>query len=444
MRFSNPTRLRRMAPGQALIVFALASIPMIAMVGVSVDLGNALLQKRIAQNAADAAALAGARGYSAGNTQSTINTSITNYATSNTGPGGSTTVVSSQWTNSTGTEVGATTASAPSGTSGVKVRTQRTATTAFLRLLNWTTITVEASAAASITSTTTTTAGASLLVLNSSSAGALTLGGNGTILAGSGGAQVNSSSATAINASGNALITTDTASGINVNMTGDCVTAGNARVNGSTNCPATGSVTGAAAIPDPLASMATPTFTTTAYSAVACSGNTALTISPGVYPSISASANCVLTMSPGQYVIKGNLTVSGNAQVLGSGGVFLYVTRGGYPANSGTCGIVTLAGNGAINLVPQSSGTYQNMSLFYDRNCTSTVTISGNASMTGIKGSIYSAGATVSISGNGTMPGQIIADKVNITGNGNITVAGTTSVWTSTTSSASGSVSLSE
>src|SRR5205823_5381541 len=51
----------RREPAQVIVLFAIALIAMLAMVGVAVDGGTLYVQRRTAQNAADAAALAGAR-----------------------------------------------------------------------------------------------------------------------------------------------------------------------------------------------------------------------------------------------------------------------------------------------------------------------------------------------------------------------------------------------
>lgn len=51
----------RRQPAQVIVLFAIALIAMLAMLGVAVDGGTLYVQRRTAQNAADAAALAGAR-----------------------------------------------------------------------------------------------------------------------------------------------------------------------------------------------------------------------------------------------------------------------------------------------------------------------------------------------------------------------------------------------
>jgi Flp pilus assembly protein TadG len=66
-------RLRRREPAQVIVLFAISLIAMLGMVGVALDGGTLYLQRRTAQNAADAAALAGARALQ----QATVNPNTT-------------------------------------------------------------------------------------------------------------------------------------------------------------------------------------------------------------------------------------------------------------------------------------------------------------------------------------------------------------------------------
>src|SRR5437588_843868 len=72
-------------PAQVIVLFAIALIAMLAMVGVAVDGGTLYVQRRTAQNAADAAALAGARALqqAAVSPNSTIPVEICKYILAN-------------------------------------------------------------------------------------------------------------------------------------------------------------------------------------------------------------------------------------------------------------------------------------------------------------------------------------------------------------------------
>ena len=73
------------APGQIIAVFALSIMAMVALLALIFDGGNIYLQRRTAQNAADAAALAGARALqqAIGPSDSTISSEICKYALAN-------------------------------------------------------------------------------------------------------------------------------------------------------------------------------------------------------------------------------------------------------------------------------------------------------------------------------------------------------------------------
>ena len=76
------------------------------------------------------------------------------------------------------------------------------------------------------------------------------------------------------------------------------------------------------------------------------------TIEPGIYSGISVSGNAKLTMASGIYIIEGGgFSVSGHASVTGPG---VLIVNGGalYPSTGGTCGSITLGGNGAVSLSP--------------------------------------------------------------------------------------------
>ncbi len=65
-------------------------------------------------------------------------------------------------------------------------------------------------------------------------------------------------------------------------------------------------ITGAAAVADPLAGLASPsTSGLTNYGAESLSGNSTATIKPGIYSQITVSVNARLTLTAGTYIIEG-------------------------------------------------------------------------------------------------------------------------------------------
>jgi len=253
-------------------------------------------------------------------------------------------------------------------------------------------------------STGTITVGQSIIVLDPSAAGALSLSTNASIKV-AGGVYVDSSSSSALSVSGNAAITASV-----IDVHGGVQKSGNASFS-----PAP--VTGAATVPDPLASLPAPsTSGLTSYGAESLSGNSSATIKPGVYTGITVSGNAKLTMNSGIYIIEGGgFTVSGTASVSGPG-VLIVNAGSSYPNTGGTYGSITLSSAGSYNLSPPTTGTYAGIVIFQSRDNTKALTVSANASA--LTGTIYAPAAQVAESGNAQLNAAIIADTMTIGGNG--------------------------
>jgi hypothetical protein len=251
-----------------------------------------------------------------------------------------------------------------------------------------------------------------LLALNPTKCGSVALSGNGTIDAGTAGIQINSNCSTALTGSGNSSINVTAAT---INDVGGYGLSGNASFSPTP-------ITGAAPLPDPLASLSPPDGSgLSSYGAYSCSGGSA-TINPGIYTSISASSNCNVTMQPGTYIIKGGgISITGGASVSGLG-VFIYNAGSSFPSSGGSFGGISLSGNGSFNLTPQTSGPYAGLLIFQSRDNPQTLTISGNGALAGVHGTVYGPAAPISVTGNGTLPGQFIVDSVSISGNGTLNV----------------------
>jgi hypothetical protein len=252
----------------------------------------------------------------------------------------------------------------------------------------------------------------SLLALNPTKCGAISLSGNGTIDTSAAPLQVDSNCSTALTASGNTSVTVTSA---NIYTVGGYSLSGNATFSPTP-------ITGSQAVADPMASLNPPDGSgLTNKGAFSCGGNSTVTIYPGIYTSFNASSNCVVTMQPGTYVLQGGgMSVSGNAGLMGSG-VFIYNAGSSFPSAGGSFGAINLSGNGTFNLTPPSSGPYTGLMIFQSRDNPSTLSISGNG-LSGVQGTIYGPSTPISITGNGTIPAQFIVDSVNISGNGSLTV----------------------
>jgi hypothetical protein len=253
-------------------------------------------------------------------------------------------------------------------------------------------------------STGTITIGQSIIVLDPSAGGALTLSGNASInLAGA--VFVDSSSSSALSASGNAQINAST-----IKLHGGVQKSGSASVS---PIP----VTGAAVLADPLGSLAPPSTTgMTNYGSESLSGNSSATINPGIYSRITVSGNATLTMNTGTYIIEGGgFTVSGNASA-SCAHVFIYNAGSNYPSSGGNFGGITLSGNGTFSLTAQTSGTYAGVLIFQSRQNTRALSLSGNATA-GLTGTIYAANALVSLSGNAQLQSSLDVGTLSLSGN---------------------------
>ncbi len=170
--------------------------------------------------------------------------------------------------------------------------------------------------------------------------------------------------------------------------------------------------------------------------------NGTTTISPGIYPSISVSGNGTVLMQPGTYVIKGGgISVTGSGRLEddspGDGqGAFIFNACSDFPLASGSCGGISITGNGDIKLEKDTSGTYAGLSIWQLCENTQTLQAAGSSNHKGgqsgdhsgnfqTSGTIYLPCAQVSASANGELEvanGQIVADTFSVTGNAQLQV----------------------
>jgi Flp pilus assembly protein TadG len=416
--------------GQSLVLISLLLFSLLALAVLIMDGGMAYVARRRSQSAADAAALAGAQKLlSSGSDRSaSAETAVLNqlrsYAAAN-GVRNVTTTLVAQFVDSNDAVVGLAVGSnggVPSAAAGVSVTARIDSPMFFAGLLHIASYGAKSGASARVSRQ---VASCQLLTLDhNSTSGSLNLVGNSNLYV-DGLIQVDSISSTGFNAVGN----------INV-------TAGAINVCGS-NYGHTGNVsisptptTNAAYMPDPLASLTPPDFSSMTPQTAGrpatpqkwtVSGNINMTLNPGVYyGGMRFTGNVNITLNPGIYVFAGGgFEVTGNSLVVGDG-VFIYNTKdlyNGSVPSGGEFGAITMTGNNGTRLSPMTSGPYTGLTLFQDRGNPQTVKLTGNSGLNVPTGTLYAAAATVDMTGNtGVEAAQIICHDFTMTGNSSLTL----------------------
>jgi hypothetical protein len=170
------------------------------------------------------------------------------------------------------------------------------------------------------------------------------------------------------------------------------------------------------AIFDPLTYLPPPSFDSCDYDSITYNANAIM--SPGVYcGSIRLNSTADVTMEPGIYVFDNGaeFRVNGGAILTGNG-IMIYF--------SDDAGRVFLAGGSTIDLSAHSSGPYEGIMFFMDRNGDplSIHKLTGGEGMH-IDGTVYAPTQTLHFSGgSGTesVNAMLIARELAFTGNGNI------------------------
>ena len=251
----------------------------------------------------------------------------------------------------------------------------------------------------------------SIIVLDPTAGGALSLSGSATINM-TGLVYVDSSSSSALFASGTATIK---ASLIEVH-------GGVSKSGGATFSPAP--VTKAPVLADPLAALAAPsTCGLTNFGTYRLSGSSKGTINPGIYNGINVAGSAVLTMNPGLYIIEGGgFSVSGNSSISGTG-VTIYNAGSKYPSSGGSYGAINLSGGSVFKLTAPASGPYAGVLFIQPAANTQSLSFSGN-SVAGVSGTVYAPSAQLIESGSAHLGGTIIVDKLSLSGTSIANVAG--------------------
>ena len=225
--------------------------------------------------------------------------------------------------------------------------------------------------------------GAGLVVLNTSSSGALTMVGQAHVKLPSNAVYVNSNHPAALKTSGQCIIETPhlyTCAPQSSNVVGICM----------------GQVTfSACSYADPLSNLCMPTCAGMAnYGNLSFNSNQVVSLSPGRYGDISISGHAKVTFQPGVYYIEGAMSVSGQVEVSGSGVSLMFANKS-----------LSIAGGASIEFSPPSSGSLAGVVFSQPASNSSTMTLVGGSEMN-IGGTIYVPSAEVNLTGQGTVSGE--------------------------------------
>ncbi len=254
------------------------------------------------------------------------------------------------------------------------------------------------------------------LCVLSPSGQSLTLTGNGSLTLSKANVVVDSSAKPAATLTGNGSIVAPS-----VGVVGTATVTGKGTIQNLT--------TGIAPVADPLSGLTPPALSLpNPVPSVNVVGSAHTTIGPGVYKEISITGSGgSLTLTAGTYVVLHQLASTGSSQLIAQG-VSIYLACSGYPTpcKSGEQGAsMNLTGTGSLNLTGPTESC-SSVAVFADRNNSSSLNITGNASQI-FNGAIYAKSGTLNVTGNGStfvLGGPIVAAKTSFTGEGGVSLAG--------------------
>lgn len=362
--------------GAVLVIVSLVMIPIILLMGVSMDTGVGLMRQRDLQMAVDAAAQAGAvngKGQTA-----TITTEAQKIFAANT----------ANLTGITGPSVSVDT------TSGlITVSASIVVSNMFMRVAGISTSTYTATGTALGS-----TKKSCIYSLNTTATNAVYLTGTGKINTPSCGVYVNSSNSSAVRLEGSANITADSLSIV-----------GNYTLSGVPTITTTkGITTGAAFSASPVGTIAIPAYSSCTITNYVSSTYIPEILNPGVYCNgMNVGGNGRVTLNPGVYIIDGGDFIVGNSAQLTGNNVTIILTK--KLMTSSSYPTINFSGSALVTLsapTGNSSNAFNGIAIYQDP----------NAPNTGVN--YIAASAAPNITGIMSFPNQLLDISGNVSTNG--------------------------
>jgi hypothetical protein len=244
-----------------------------------------------------------------------------------------------------------------------------------------------------------------VVALDASASSAIDLIGHVNLTTTDCGVAVNSNSSTALATNGNTIL-----SASSISVVGGTDTSGSVSPT---------PVTGIEPFPDPLEGVPAPTVPSGCSHPTPTTANGITTYYPGNYcGGLSFGGGANAAFSPGTYFLISGLSISGNATLTGSGVTFYNTFNSTYPYQG-----ISMAGTGSVTLSAPTSGSFEGMLFFEDRNAPTgaSSSIKGNSSLN-LTGAIYLPKDALTFSGNASSQQvMLVADTISM--NGNVTLA---------------------
>ena len=171
-------------------------------------------------------------------------------------------------------------------------------------------------------------------------------------------------------------------------------------------------LTGQQPTPDPLAYLPAPKPTNMPIETAP--NGTSITLDPGRYVGgLTFSGQTSVTMRPGIYYMDGGGFSFSGQGTLNASGVMIYSELG-----------LSITGLGSVTWSPPTSGIYSGISYFQSRTSSATALVAGNGSMN-ITGTLYVAGGLTDLQGNGdaSIASQVVTLLMQSGGNGVTNIA---------------------
>ena len=403
--------------GQAVILIAIVLLGMLMMVGVAIDAGQVYSARRAMQEAADAAAYAGAvtlyQGGSQGQAFNAARADATSNGFTNSMQGVTLTVQQPTV--------------APYNTSSyVEVTISKNVQTSLVPAQAlFTAVTVHAIAGADPLNN-----DYAIMALDRSPAtDSFVVGANATLNISGGGIVVNSTAAeAALNGTPTNQwdISCPSTNPCNIDVAGGTPSVWPAAHSGSPDYY-NGPRTGQPQVTDPFAGYPKPSTTQLPCGTQAqCTDRTGFgprnkTLGTGIYTYQISSKN----LCHGIYILKGGgmggdigVDTSSTDPVTGDhcdGRVFIFNTMSNYPLSGGTCSAMGVSGNHDVTMYAMTTGIYAGLLIYQDSACTAQMTFGGTSFELAATGTIYLPNAKFYADGHPTINGgQIVAKQIDL------------------------------